>query len=138
MSIDKITQFELGIIELNRNIAYNEKERISDNYHQLNELYEEIVKLDIPLEQKKAMYNSVLETHENIQEMGKSKIWGARKIAGVAVAALLAGFFLFEGPAATGMAISGSTIVSSVTRFAPVGILTAALIFLFIKQKKKE
>lgn len=139
MSLDKITQFELGIVELNRNVAYKEKDKISDNYNQLNVLYHEILKLDIPIKQKNAMYSSVLEVHQNIKEMDISRGLGTPKIVGLSVAALLAGFFLFNGSNVTGMVISdGGTIINSITRFAPTGVLVASLIFMIIKEKKKQ
>ena len=41
---DKITQFELYLIELNRNIAYNEKSEVIKNYTIINNIYKEIIK----------------------------------------------------------------------------------------------
>ena len=138
MSLDKITQFELEVLQLNRNIAYREKEKISENYSRLNDLYKEIVKLDIPIKQKNEMYNSVIEAHKNIKAMNQTKRPNLTKIGGLSVAALLSVFFLFNGPEATGMAIAGTNITSSVTRFAPVAILGTILIFIFIKKKIKK
>jgi hypothetical protein len=138
MSLDKITQFELEVLQLNRNIAYKEKESISKNYTRLNDLYKEILKLDIPIKQKNEMYNSVIEAHKNIQAMNNVKKTNLTKIGGLSVAALLSVFFLFNGPEATGMAVSGTTITNSVTRFAPAAILGTILIFIFIKKKIKK
>lgn len=138
MDIDRITQFELGLMELNRNISYNEESKITENYNQLNEVYKEIVKSDVPIEEKNRLYNCIMEAHHSIEGMNDKKSKNIRKSIVIGTASIVSGIFLIKGPEVTGMAISGtSSILNPIARFAPAAILGTVLLFGFWKKNKK-
>ena len=136
--MDQITQFELLLMELNRNIAYDEKDKVTVNYNKLNDLYKGILKSDVSMEEKNRLYNHILTTHDGIQTMGQRKL-SVPKMAAFSFAGLAAAFFLFKGPEMTGMAIlDGNNILTPIARFAPAAILGVVVLFTFLNKNKKK
>jgi len=138
MASDRISQFELLLLELNRNIAYNEQSQITENYNMLSAIYQDILKTDVSIEEKNRFYNSIIEAHENIKRMNSPK-HNIAKPALVTFSGLIATVFLFKGPELTGMATSqSSNILNPLARFAPIVILAGIILFILLKKKNKK
>lgn len=138
MSEDKITQFELLLMELNRNIAYKERSIIQNNYNQLNSLYQEILKSDIPIEEKNKMYSSVLGARESIENMDKHPA-NVPVIVTIFLGALISGVFIIKGPEMTGMSVSGTeSFLSPIARFAPAVVVAGLIVFMILRNRNKK
>ena len=135
---DKITQFELLLMELNRNISYNEHPQITDNYHLISALYQEILKTNISLEEKNRLYSAIVVAHESIEGMNKPKL-NIPKTALMGFGGIVAGIFILKGPKITGRAIfNANNILTPITRFAPALILVAVIVFIILKKRHKK
>lgn len=138
MSIDKITQFELLIIELNRNISYKEHAQITQTYNNMSTLYQEILKTNISINEKNRLYDSIVSAHDNIQNMGHSRI-NIPQVSLIGGGSIVASIFLLKGPEITGMAISTSdNILTPIARFAPAVLVLGAIAFFILRKKYKK
>jgi len=135
---DKITQFELYLIEINRNIAYNEKEDVIKNYTTLNNIYKDILKSKIPQRHKERLYSSIVDLHENIQTLTVPS--QTKKITYIGASILTATLFMLKGPQITGMVTLSEkyTILSPITRFLPALILLGIILLKLSNKKSKK
>ena len=135
---DKITQFELYLIELNRNIAYNEKSEVIKNYTIINNIYKEILKSKIPQRHKEKLYNSIMDLHENIQTLNKTV--PTKQISYIGASIITSFLFMLKGPQITGMVTLSEkyAILSPITRFLPALILLGIVLLKISKNKTKN
>lgn len=135
---DKITQFELYLIELNRNLAYNEKSEVIKNYTTLNNIYKDILKSKIPQRHKERLYNSIMDLHKNIKTMENAP--STKQISYIGIGIITAFLFMLKGPQITGMVTLSEkyAILSPLTRFLPASILLGIVLLKITNKKRKK
>ena len=63
---DQITQFQIALIELNRNLSYKKTDQAINSYNRLNEMYQNILNSESTEEEKHYVYYILSKAHDNI------------------------------------------------------------------------
>ena len=105
MREDKIKQFEIVLIELNRYLAYNEKDYAINCYNKLHGIYNEILQSDTQHNQKNEAYNLLMESHKKITYQ-PPQIISIPEAAFLTLFILLSAIILLTSPELTGMLIA--------------------------------
>ena len=66
MERDKIKQFEIALLELNRNLSYKNKDEAVLCYNKLHKLYNGLLNTEINQEQKHKVYETILKSHKRL------------------------------------------------------------------------
>jgi hypothetical protein len=109
MGEDKIKQFKIVLIELNRYLAYNEKDYAITCYNKLHGIYNEILQSDVKHNQKNETYNLLMASHKKITYQ-PPQIMGIPEIAFLTLFTLLSAITLLTSPELTGMLIAKQKI----------------------------
>ena len=138
---DQIIDFELTLIELNRNIAYKNTDNVINCYNKLKDLYNDILKTDVPLEQKNFVYRTLLKAHNNLTPKNQriSINMPTSITAVVSAIAVISGLFFLTKPAFTGLVVASQTY-PSLKIISPIVFLTVIIggVALFIIKKRNS
>ncbi|MBW2985472.1 hypothetical protein KY313_02340 [Candidatus Woesearchaeota archaeon] len=106
---DRIKQFEIVLIELNRYLAYNEKDSAINCYNKLHGIYNNILSSDIQHDQKHRAYNRLMDSHKKITSPPQ-QIISIPEAAFLTLFVLLSAIVILMGPEITGMLIAKQKI----------------------------
>ena len=105
MKEDKIKQFEISLIELNRYLAYKEKDSAINCYNKIHQIYNEILDSDLYFNQKQEAYNLLINYHKKITSPPQTMMKNS-DIVFLTLVIFLSSILLLTGPEITAMLIS--------------------------------
>ena len=97
-------QFEITLIELNRHLAYEDKNSAINCYNKLNNTYNKILDSNIYHDQKNYMYHLLVNSHKKIVSQHQ-QIIGNSDVIFLTLFIFLSSLILLTGPEITAMFI---------------------------------
>jgi len=139
MEEDKIKQFEIALIELNRHLAYEDKNSAINCYNKLHNIYKEILDSDISHNQKDNAYNSLIDFYEKIASSPQNIIENS-DILFLTLFALFSSIILFTGPEITVMLIAKqkADLVKNIYISSTFLFILIPTLIIFIRNKIKK
>ena len=105
MKEDKIKQFEIVSIELNRYLSYDDKDSAIKCYNKLHGIYEDILHSEVQHNQKYRAYDILTESHKRIT-LPPQQIMNISEILFLTIFIFLSSIILLTGPEMTAMLIA--------------------------------
>ena len=105
MKEEKIKQFKIISMELNRYISYGDKDSAINCYNKLNGIYNDILHSNIQHDNKHKAYNILKESHKRIT-LRPQEIMKTTDIIFLTIFIFLSSMILLTGPELTAMLIA--------------------------------
>ena len=105
MEEEKRRQFNIAFIELNRYLAYKEKDSAIKCYNKLHEIYNNILDSEMKHDEKSVLYHKLIDSHKNINFSPKPMI-SFPEVAFMSIFIFMSSILIFAGPELTSMFIS--------------------------------
>ena len=139
MKEDKITQLKITLIELNRYLAYKDKDSAITCYNKLHRIYKEILNSDIYHNQKQEAYNILINSHKKITSPPQNMIKNSEMVF-LTLFIFLSSLILLTGPEITAMLIAQqkSNIVKNIYIFSTFLLILLPTAIVFIKNAIKK
>ena len=139
MGKDKIRQFEIIFIELNRYLAYGERNYAIKCYNKLHEVYNHILDSDMQHDEKHRLYTKLIESHQNINFSPKPII-GSSEVAFMSICIFISSILLFTSPELTSMFIAQQkpNIVKNIYIFSTLILILLPITIIYLKNTIKN
>lgn len=139
MEEDKIRQFEIASIELNRYLSYGEKDSAIKCYKKLNEIYTCILDSDMQHDEKHKLYNKLIDSHKNINFSPKPII-SSPDVVFMSIFIFISSILLFTSPEITSMFIiqQKSNIAKNIYTFSTLFFILLPITIVFLKNTIKR